>query len=388
MTDKNRAAIIELAKQPGNNTCADCGAENPEWASASKGIFICIHCSGVHRNLGTQISVVKSLRLDTWHDDRLQFMTEHGNAKGNAIWAKNVPVWYRIPKCTDPYVLKEQWIRAKYERQEFVDGAPNPSYDLNGGLKKGKLKKKKKKEDSWNERLFILSEKEDSLAYFLKETDTVPKEDLRVSEINVVFADEKTHKPNSLQITWLKDGQTRNYFVASDSGEEIIDWYMAIRAAKFNILGLSRPGVKREEISDLLTRDFAQEGFLWKTGPRPNEGFQKRWFTLSGRRLLYFEKEMDAHPKGEIQIGSKDNGFDVTECENSSKRSHCFTLKTPQRIYNLSADVPNEKDMWMSALKAVIERPISEKEKREVEKAQEQHNQKKRSSLHRRKKSH
>ena len=25
-------------------------------------------------------------------------------------------------------VLKEQWIRAKYERKEFVDGAPEPPY--------------------------------------------------------------------------------------------------------------------------------------------------------------------------------------------------------------------------------------------------------------------
>ena len=25
-------------------------------------------------------------------------------------------------------VLREQWIRAKYERTEFIDGAPEPSY--------------------------------------------------------------------------------------------------------------------------------------------------------------------------------------------------------------------------------------------------------------------
>lgn len=61
--------------------------------------------------------------------------------------------------------------------------------------------------------------KSNFLLTYLFDQDAAPKEDLRVSEINVVFADEKTHKPNSLQITWLKDGQTRNYFVASDSGE-------------------------------------------------------------------------------------------------------------------------------------------------------------------------
>lgn len=35
-------------------------------------------------------------------------------------------------------VLKEQWIRAKYERKEFVDGAPEPSY-LNGTFRICKL---------------------------------------------------------------------------------------------------------------------------------------------------------------------------------------------------------------------------------------------------------
>lgn len=30
-----------------------------------------------------------------------QFMEEHGNDKGNAIWAKNVPSCYRRPKPTD-----------------------------------------------------------------------------------------------------------------------------------------------------------------------------------------------------------------------------------------------------------------------------------------------
>lgn len=39
-----------------------------------------------------------------------------------------------------------------------------------------------------------------------------------VAKINVTFAQEKTDQDNSLQITYVTDGVTRNYFVSSESG--------------------------------------------------------------------------------------------------------------------------------------------------------------------------
>ncbi len=53
-----------LQRVPGNDFCADCGAAEPDWASLNLGILLCIECSGVHRNLGVQISKVrKSMNL-------------------------------------------------------------------------------------------------------------------------------------------------------------------------------------------------------------------------------------------------------------------------------------------------------------------------------------
>lgn len=39
---------------------------DPDWASINLGTIVCIECSGIHRNLGTHLSRVRSLDLDEW----------------------------------------------------------------------------------------------------------------------------------------------------------------------------------------------------------------------------------------------------------------------------------------------------------------------------------
>jgi hypothetical protein len=46
--------------------CISSDELGPRWASANLGIFFCIECSGIHRNLGVHISFVRSVNLDTW----------------------------------------------------------------------------------------------------------------------------------------------------------------------------------------------------------------------------------------------------------------------------------------------------------------------------------
>ena len=43
----------------------------PRWASRNLGIFLCIRCAGIHRNLGVHISKVKSVNLDTWTPEQI-----------------------------------------------------------------------------------------------------------------------------------------------------------------------------------------------------------------------------------------------------------------------------------------------------------------------------
>ena len=59
-------SIQAMRNVAGNHSCVDCDAPNPVWATLNYGALICIECSGIHRNLGTHLSRVRSLELDDW----------------------------------------------------------------------------------------------------------------------------------------------------------------------------------------------------------------------------------------------------------------------------------------------------------------------------------
>ncbi|XP_077304357.1 arf-GAP with GTPase, ANK repeat and PH domain-containing protein 1 isoform X5 [Lithobates pipiens] len=128
LTSQNEAlALQSIRNLPGNSHCVDCDAPSPDWASLNLGALMCIECSGIHRNLGTHLSRVRSLDLDDWTPELIKVMSAIGNELGNSIWEGSSQG--HVKPCSEsPREEKERWIRAKYEQKLFL--APLPCRDL------------------------------------------------------------------------------------------------------------------------------------------------------------------------------------------------------------------------------------------------------------------
>ncbi|OXB70081.1 UNVERIFIED_CONTAM: hypothetical protein H355_012331, partial [Colinus virginianus] len=90
LTSQNEAMALQSIRNiRGNSHCVDCEAQNPDWASLNLGALICIECSGIHRNLGTHLSRVRSLDLDDWPIELIKVMSSIGNELANSVWEES-----------------------------------------------------------------------------------------------------------------------------------------------------------------------------------------------------------------------------------------------------------------------------------------------------------
>ncbi|XP_035531725.1 arf-GAP with Rho-GAP domain, ANK repeat and PH domain-containing protein 2 [Morone saxatilis] len=103
-----------------NRSCADCRAQQPEWASVNLGVVICKKCAGQHRSLGPSISKVRSLKLDSsiWSNELVELFLEVGNKNANSLWAANLPLEEELYSGASAE-QRATFIRRKYRERKY-----------------------------------------------------------------------------------------------------------------------------------------------------------------------------------------------------------------------------------------------------------------------------
>lgn len=115
---KNYLKQVRSIPESDNHICADCNStEEVEWVSLNFLNILCINCSSCHRNMGSHVSKIKSLRLDNFDNESEVLLTYVNNKLHNNYLEENSTV------DKSKLVSHEQrleYIKDKYLNKKFI----------------------------------------------------------------------------------------------------------------------------------------------------------------------------------------------------------------------------------------------------------------------------
>jgi hypothetical protein len=116
--------VRKLSRLPVNKKCADCSAKLPQAVNLTHGTFVCLTCSGVHREFSHR---VKGIGASSFLAEEAEFLKQNGNEKVNKLYLANYNSASERLKEPDGSMstvdgqLLREWLRRKYIDRSFMD---------------------------------------------------------------------------------------------------------------------------------------------------------------------------------------------------------------------------------------------------------------------------
>ncbi|XP_061091379.1 arf-GAP with Rho-GAP domain, ANK repeat and PH domain-containing protein 3 isoform X2 [Conger conger] len=287
-----------------NKICADCKAINPDWASINLCVVICKNCAGQHRGLGTMVSKVQSLKLDTsvWSNEIVQLFIMLGNDRANEFWAARLSLAEELD-CDATPEQRREFVILKYREGRYR--RPLPTFNTQEEL--------------------------------LKVLCTAVSEQNLLKTVTHIFAEaEAAHRSDTNGHDKRLSSNSLGPQATSDLSS--VDW--------------------SQSVYDEIIQPVLHSGYLYKSGSmnrgtlsrKTRDDFQKYWCSVE-KSILFYESDRCHDPSMKIDVkdiiclgvsrpdSSNNTGFIdrfryTFELYLSSEKLYQFGLETPDALHS------------------------------------------------------
>ncbi|CAN6301070.1 unnamed protein product [Urochloa humidicola] len=117
--ERNERIVRGLLKLPPNRRCVNCNGLGPQYVCTSFWTFVCVSCSGIHREFTHR---VKSISMSTFSTQEVEALQKGGNQRARESFLKDFDTQkMRLPDSSNISSLRE-FIKAVYVERRYAGG--------------------------------------------------------------------------------------------------------------------------------------------------------------------------------------------------------------------------------------------------------------------------
>ncbi|CAL4922420.1 unnamed protein product [Urochloa decumbens] len=117
--ERNERIVRGLLKLPPNRRCVNCNGLGPQYVCTSFWTFVCVSCSGIHREFTHR---VKSVSMSTFSTQEVEALQKGGNQRARESFLKDFDTQkMRLPDSSNIGSLRE-FIKAVYVERRYAGG--------------------------------------------------------------------------------------------------------------------------------------------------------------------------------------------------------------------------------------------------------------------------